>query len=396
MNKIALSPENIGSKTKAFLSKGFRSFTSKDFRNENPAWGMTASLSTVFALTIGSMYTFNLIPYQHITPELMQDPPSINLSFSATNYSIEIPDDRVIDRVMRELAIGDMDESEPHFQRLDVPDMAYFANLVTESLKQESFTVPDVTHEDFGLANYSISESSLGAIFAASDRTGVGVGLLLAMASKESGFRETVSSASGGSAQGLFQFTAGTWTGVMHQLGDQYGYQFAASQIRQDQNGRYYIPDPELRASILSMRDNPYHSSLMSAALLIDNIDRMEKSLGREINNTEKYLSHFLGVGDAIYFLRRLAANPNSYPSSHSTFANPIRYNRNIFFDQSTGRERTFRQVYETIRADFEPRVAYYALMYGDINTSEHDFAREYIVDNHIVEASFDLGLARN
>ena len=390
MDKHILSAKNIGEKTKSFLSKGVKSYISKDFRNENPSWAMGASLSVLFSLVVGGMHTFDLIPYKHITPDLMDDPVAPVMSLPNNSILSNLYIQESVDSLLKEVLVGGaFNQEEPEFVQLQVPDFAYYANQVEETLKGESFTVPNVTNEDFGLDDYQISESSLSAIYAASDRTGVGVGLLLAMASKESNFREAVSSYSGGTARGLFQSTASTWIGAMFQLGDAYGYEEEVSYIVQNTDGSYRVPNASRRASLLSMRDNPYHSAVMSAALLIDNVTRVEAVLERDLDNTEKYLTHFLGLGDSIYFMKRLRNAPNTYPSSHERLSAPIRYNRNIFFDRNTGSERTFRQVFEYLKNDFEPRVAYFTIMYGDINSPEHNFAREYIVENQIVDATW-------
>lgn len=396
MDVLNVKKDNIGLKTQGFLRKGIKSVYSSEFSRKNPDWGISVNLTILFSLAITGMYQFDLIPYKHMTPELPEAPhlpdypPPYVVSMGDDQYSLRIPSiSNSVTNIQSQNAIETAVFQAMSGLQLDSENLDYINNVqdeVIKSLEGDSFFVPNVTYKDFGLEEYTISETSLGAIYTASNRTEVGVGLLLAIASKESNFREDVSSYSGGSAQGLFQFNEATWLGVLKQLGPDYGYTAAANMIEEGSGLSYYVRNSKERDALMAMRDNPYHSSVLSAALLLDNQQRVERVIGKSLNNTDKYLTHFLGVSNSIFFLRKLQSNPNSYPSSFSKLSGPIKYNRNIFFDRNTGSERNFSEVYQHIKQDFEPRVAYYSLMYGKINTDEHDFARGYIEKHDIAQ----------
>ena len=103
------------------------------------------------------------------------------------------------------------------------------------------------------------------AIRLASAQTGVQFGYLLNQARLESGLNPNARARTS-SATGLFQFIDQTWLGMVRRHGAEHGLGWAAAQVRQGPNGRYYVADPALRRQILDLRRQPEAASAMSAA----------------------------------------------------------------------------------------------------------------------------------
>lgn len=178
------------------------------------------------------------------------------------------------------------------------------------------------------------------AISRAASRTGVDFNYLVAQARIESGL-DPKAQARTSSARGLYQFIDTTWLRTIDKHGDKHGLAWAGEAIT---GGR--IADPSLRAEIMALRDNPDASALMAAELALDNRDGLRATLGREPDNAELYLAHFLGLGGAQQFLSALVIDP----VRSAELVNPAaaRANRGIFFDG--GRARTVDEVMTVIR----------------------------------------------
>lgn len=180
------------------------------------------------------------------------------------------------------------------------------------------------------------------AIAVASNRTGVDFSYLLGQAQVESGMRADAR-ASTSSATGLFQFVDQSWLAVVKEHGAEHGMGWAADSITQTSSGRYVINDPAMRRQVLDLRKDPTASSLMAAEHASDNKDALEQSLGRPATGTDLYMAHFLGLGGARSFLKRMDANPNQ--SGAALFPAAARANRNIFYNAS-GQPRTLGEIY--------------------------------------------------
>jgi hypothetical protein len=155
-------------------------------------------------------------------------------------------------------------------------------------------------------------------ITAAASAFNVEPGLLMAIARKESRFNPNEEN-SRSSAKGLFQFTSGTWDYVKTRYGKQLGMPEDAS--------------PK----------DPRWASAMAAALVLQNKDYMEKSLGRTVTNGEIYLGHFLGAGGATSMIKLRDSQPNA-PAA-LVFADAAVSNPNVFYDKD-GSPRSVSQVY--------------------------------------------------
>ena len=136
------------------------------------------------------------------------------------------------------------------------------------------------------------------AIISASARTGVDLGLLMAIAWKESVFKPNAA-AQNSSARGLFQFTVQTWREALEQHGSRLGLP-KPSMVRTQQ-----------QVLIDNKRFDPAAAALVAAEMIKTNGESVARSLGRPITQTEAFLTHFLGRSGAERFLRAVSTTPN-------------------------------------------------------------------------------------
>lgn len=187
----------------------------------------------------------------------------------------------------------------------------------------------------------SIQASTVtAAISRAASRTGVDFNYLVAQARIESGLNPQAQARTS-SARGLYQFIDSTWLRTVDKHGAKHGMGWADEAVH---GGR--VSDPVMRARIMALRDNPDASALMAAELALDNRDGLRATLGREPDNSELYLAHFLGLGGAQGFLSSLASNADI--SAEQVNPAAARANRGIFYDG--GRARTVAEVMNVIR----------------------------------------------
>src|ERR1700675_4188501 len=103
-----------------------------------------------------------------------------------------------------------------------------------------------------------------GAIKQAANTTGTSFEYLLATAKMESDFNPKAG-ASTSSAHGLYQFIDQTWLGTVKEAGSQLGYGQYANAISKSASGTYSVSDPNARAAIMKLKDDPTASSAMAA-----------------------------------------------------------------------------------------------------------------------------------
>jgi hypothetical protein len=119
------------------------------------------------------------------------------------------------------------------------------------------------------------------------------------------------------SASGMFQFTEGTWKQMAKEMGKEYSL-----------NDRF---DPQKATEVAA-----YFSSKQQKQL--------EKGVGRETNNTDMYMSHFLGAGGATKFLK--AKDQNANQSAAALDPKAAAANKNIYYNKE-GKERSVQEVYD-------------------------------------------------
>ena len=179
----------------------------------------------------------------------------------------------------------------------------------------------------------------IDAIAQASRRTGVDFGFLVAEAHVESAMNPAARAPTS-SASGLFQFTSGTWLDTLEKYGSEHGLGWASSAIER-RHGRAFVADPEMRQQLLNMRFDPNAASLMAGALAKSNASALTPVLGRQPDQTELYLAHFLGAAGATRFLSAHASDPSQ--SAAALLPSAAEANTNIFY--SNGRPRSLEEV---------------------------------------------------
>jgi hypothetical protein len=116
------------------------------------------------------------------------------------------------------------------------------------------------------------------------------------------------------SAAGLFQFTDGTWNEYVSKMGKNYSLEdrFDAVKAREVFD---YKTDDEAK--------------------------RLAKVLKRDVNDTEKYLAHFMGVQGAVKFLK---SSPMARVDKVAT-SSALKANKSIFYDDK-GKVKRVSDVY--------------------------------------------------
>ncbi len=186
------------------------------------------------------------------------------------------------------------------------------------------------------------------AIRQAAHRTRTDFGFLMAQARVESAL-DPSAKASTSSAAGLFQFTQGTWLDTVKKHGAAHGLAWAAEAIDR-RGGRNAIADPGMRERIMGLRFDPHVASLMAGEFANDNAATLSGAIGRAPDETELYLSHFLGAGGAIRFIRSHAVDPGQ--DAAALFPEAAGANRPVFY--RGGQARSLSEV----RALFADKLA--------------------------------------
>ncbi len=188
-----------------------------------------------------------------------------------------------------------------------------------------------------------------GSIKQAASTTGTSFQYLLTTAKMESNFNPRAS-ASTSSARGLFQFIDQTWLGTVKEAGDKLGYGKYADAITKNSDGSYSVSDPQARAAIMRLRDDPDAASAMAGVLTQSNSFKLTGSIGRRPTDAELYMAHFMGVGGAGKLISSAEGNPNA--SAAQMFPKAAAANSSIFYDGS-GRARSVSEVYSVLNARY-------------------------------------------
>ncbi len=177
-----------------------------------------------------------------------------------------------------------------------------------------------------------------GSIRQAASTTGASFEYLLATAKMESNFNPKAA-ASTSSARGLFQFIDQTWLGTVKEAGAHLGYGQYADAITKNPSGSYSVSDPDARAAIMKLRDDPEAASSMAAVLTQSNSFKLTGKIGRRPTDAELYMAHFMGVGGAGKLIQNAEDNPNA--SAAQMFPHAAAANQSIFYDRcGTGPQR--------------------------------------------------------
>lgn len=196
-------------------------------------------------------------------------------------------------------------------------------------------TLPELGR-DLARMRHEAFPSLQGAISAAAFRYGVPADFLTATAIREGTGRNPNST-----AEGFFQFTKQTWLATFKEHAADIGLGDLATQITgagMDSN-RLTVEDPQARARIFGLRNDPMVAATMAAAFTAGNARALQNGLGRQPTPGELYAAHFLGPGGALTMLKAdkgaRAADINPAAAAANT---------SIFYDKE-GRARTVGEV---------------------------------------------------
>jgi hypothetical protein len=186
----------------------------------------------------------------------------------------------------------------------------------------------------------AISDRIERAFDTASTTTGTSFEYLVKTAQRESAMNPAAKARTS-SATGLFQFIESTWLETMKIDGPALGLSRYADQIEVSK-GRYRVTDPEARAEILALREDPEIASLMAGALTRRNATYLQDRIGRVPNAGELYIAHFMGAHGAASLIELATARPDASAAAH--FPRHASANRSIFYEK--GEELTVAAVY--------------------------------------------------
>ena len=123
-----------------------------------------------------------------------------------------------------------------------------------------------------------------------------------------------------------------------------------ADAITKDPSGSYSVSDPDARAAIMRLRDDPEAASSMAAVLTQSNSFKLTGKIGRRPTDAELYMAHFMGVGGAGKLIQSAQDNPNA--SAVQMFPNAAAANQSIFYDRA-GQARSVSQVYSVLNTRY-------------------------------------------
>lgn len=165
------------------------------------------------------------------------------------------------------------------------------------------------------------------AIQSAARATGVDFGLLVETARRESALNPHARAATS-SATGLFQFIESTWLDMVKKHGADHGLGAYAQQIGM-REGRAFVSDPDARAQILALRNNPEVAARMAAELTQENAAALQARLGRAPRAGELYAAHVMGPAGAA---RLIEAAQSRVADASALFPREAAANRGLFF----------------------------------------------------------------
>jgi len=216
-------------------------------------------------------------------------------------------------------------------------------------------TKPNKMGQSGSAAAFKVPDHIIKAVSEASGRGGVSFTYLMHKAAAESSFNPTVK-AKTSSATGLYQFIDRTWLDMVDRHGARYGLSDYANAIKRKADGTPVVADKAVRKEILELRKDPRMAALMAAEFAGENKAQLQKALGRDVNDTELYLAHFLGAGGATKFLKAMDLNPSAKAASFLPEAAAA--NESVFYNKQGG-ARSLQAIYDRFAAKFDDAQVY-------------------------------------
>jgi hypothetical protein len=189
-----------------------------------------------------------------------------------------------------------------------------------------------------------------GAIREAAHSTGTSFEYLLTTAQIESNLNPAAQ-ATTSTAKGLYQFIEQTWLATLKQAGPALGLGQYSAAIVQGVDGRYTVPDPQTRAAVMKLRDDPTASALVAGAFTRSNKAKLAAALGRAPSQGELYIAHFLGSEGAARLISTAAGEPHA--NAAAMFPAAAAANRSIFYGPA-GNARSAAGVYNQLTGRYE------------------------------------------
>ena len=132
------------------------------------------------------------------------------------------------------------------------------------------------------------------------------------------------------------------------------------AKIKLGEDGKLRVADPALRKEILDLRRDPAIAAAMAAEHAADNQQRLEAKLDRDVQPTDLYLAHFLGLKGATSFLG--AMEKDAKQGAADLFPKAAAANKSIFY-RADGSQRTLQEIYDR----FESRMVSEMAAYDDL-----------------------------
>ncbi|MDB5557548.1 MAG: lytic transglycosylase catalytic [Enterovirga sp.] len=210
------------------------------------------------------------------------------------------------------------------------PDLSV-ATVGAHEIQSPSFEERrDEAEEFLRFGSRELPRSLVETIVKAALATEVDPIYLMALADKESSFRPQVK-ASTSSAEGLFQFIERTWLDTVKTFGPKHGLKAEAALV-ETVDDKPTITDEAERTRVLNLRRDPYIAAVMAAEMLRRDASLIGLKIGRELNATEMYLAHFLGLDGAARFIAMKGAK--TAKSATAAFPAAAKANASIFFER--------------------------------------------------------------
>lgn len=198
----------------------------------------------------------------------------------------------------------------------------------------------------------TIPTQAAAAIRLSALTTGADFGYMMKLAYAESTFDPEAGAATS-TAQGLYQFIEDTWVQTISRYGAEHGMGVLARhfKVQPDMNGTMVgrSENPWMRIAALGLRDQPQLAGLMSAELQLHNEFLIECALGRDLDDAELYMGHFMGHDAAYEFLRTYDNAPST--NAAAAFPAAARANEGVFY--SGGAARSMAGVVELFERKF-------------------------------------------
>lgn len=325
-------------------------------RNDRKDKRLRSVQCVLFKTCVASVLTFGTTSFSFATSRFteIQTPDAVFGSHSALN-----PEDYSTQFAHKSLVLfSSALDSNQLPQQLNAEDSKRFAaNDISQDVKTSSLakTKTNLSIEPskdnrpqsqryIAVGDRYISRALIETIFSAAKRTSTDPVYLLALADFESNLNPKAHS-KGSSALGLFQFLSSTWLGMVYFNGSKYGLEKEAQLIQKTKNG-YLVKNPKDRQRILSLREDPYISSLLAGELINTSKLEMRRLVGRKLTRAELYLAHFLGTYKAKKFILLAEKAPGKIASK--VFTNEAYVNQGLFRKKTKQgyRPRTISEVY--------------------------------------------------